>query len=77
MVVFHFANGKAETHDFRVDAKSKTLSISQTWLNPGSEIFDGTWDRNGNAMRVSGTWNTTTHLQMTPERKQMQVKDHP
>jgi hypothetical protein len=76
MVVFRSSNGKTETHDFRVDSKSRTLHISNKWLNPGSEIFDGTWDRRGDLMKVSGNWNKTTPLQMTLERRQMHVKDH-
>jgi len=39
MTVFHFANGKSETHDFRVDNTAKSIGIGQQWLTSGSDIF--------------------------------------
>lgn len=76
MVVFHFANGATETHDFRVDPKAKTLKIANEWLTAGSEIFDGHWNRSGDTILVSGMWHKTTPVNMTLEHKQMPVKDH-
>ena len=76
MVVFHFANGTTETHDFRVNPESKTLKIANGWLTSGSEIFDGHWNRSGDTMVVSGMWHKTTPLNVTLKRKQMPVKDH-
>jgi hypothetical protein len=77
MVVFHFPNGASETHDFRVDAKAKTLKIAREWLTPGAEIFDGSWNRNADRMTISGIWHKTAPLNLTLDRKQMPVKDHP
>lgn len=76
MVVFRFPNGTTETHDFRVDPQAKTLKIAGRWLNPGSEIFEGRWNRSGDKMTVNGVWHNTTPLSLTLERKQMPVKDH-
>jgi hypothetical protein len=76
MVVFRLPDGKTETHDFRVDDKGKTLSISRQWLIPGSELFQGTWDRSGDTMTADGIGEGKTPVQMTLLRKQMPVKDH-
>ncbi len=69
MVVFRFANGTTETHDFRVDPQSKTLKIAGEWLAPGSEIFDGRWDRRKDNMTLSGVWHGSITMNMTLERK--------
>ncbi len=76
MVVFRFSDGRTETHDFRADPTKRTLTISQTWLSPGSEILDSTWQRSGDTMYLNGQWDNTISVQLTLERKQMRIKDH-
>jgi hypothetical protein len=76
MAVFRFPNGDSETHDFRVDDRAKTLSISKEWLTPGSEIFQGTWERSGDTLSIRGMWSSTLPETITLRRKQMPVTDH-
>ena len=76
MVVFRFADGKTETHDFRADPTKQTLTISKTWLFPGSDILDSKWQRDGDTMHLKGQWDSTMPVQLTLERKQMRIKDH-
>lgn len=76
MTVFQYPNGRQEYHDFRVDARTHTLTISQQWLNPGSDVFKGTWKREGNTLTISGEWHENDPLTLTLQRKQMPVKDH-
>ena len=76
MTVFQYPDGRLEYHDFRVDARTHTLTISQQWLRPGSDIFNGTWRREGNIMTISGEWHGSDPLTLTLQRKQMPVKDH-
>mgnify|MGYP006892764468 FL=1 len=76
MVVFRFPNGKSEMHDFRADPRTKTLNISREWLSPGSDVFEGSWERDGDTLRVHGTWGNAAPVDMIFERKHMPVKDH-
>ena len=76
MVVFRFANGTTETHDFRVDGDQKTLTISAEWLTPGSEILKANWNRSGDTLDVTGTWGKKLPIHLTLERKPMRIKDH-
>jgi hypothetical protein len=76
MVVFDYSDGKSETHDFRVDPRTKTLNIAREWLMPGSDVFKGTWERDGDTLHIRGTWGNTATVDMTLQRKQVRVKDH-
>ena len=76
MAVFRFADGRTETHDFRVDPTEQTLDISKTWLEPGSEILSATWKRSGDTLQVEGKWGNATPVRLTLERKQMKIRDH-
>ena len=76
MVVFQYPDGRFETHDFRVDDRTHTLMISPQWLAPGSEIFNGTWTREGNTLILTGTWHNRELLTVTLQRRQMPIKDH-
>lgn len=76
MVVFGFSGGYTETHDFRVDPSQKSLAIGQEWLTTGSDIFKGQWDRNGDILRLKGTWGNSLPINLTLQRREMPVKDH-
>lgn len=76
MAVFHFPDGHTETHDFRVDPVQKSLTISKEWLTPGSDIFKGKWVRDGDILKLTGTWHNGMPVEMTLQRKPMPVKDH-
>ncbi|MHB1959098.1 MAG: hypothetical protein ACYCO5_08705 [Acidobacteriaceae bacterium] len=76
MTIFHFPDGHSEMHDFRVDPQDRALTISKQRLVPGSDIFKGAWDRNGDTMTLAGLWDNRTQIAMTLQRKQMPVKDH-
>ena len=76
MVVFRFADGRTETHDFRVDDASKTLQIGNDWLTPGTDTFEGTWSRANDMMTVRGKWRRTTSVELLLKRKPMQIRDH-
>jgi hypothetical protein len=76
MAVFRFADGRSETHDFRVDDASKTLNVGQEWLSPGADIFKGTWTRSDDTMKVSGDWKGTVPVRLLLKRKPVKIKDH-
>lgn len=76
LAVFHFPDGRYVSHDFRVDAKNHELTISQQWLIPGSDIFKGTWKRQGDTMRLNGSWGNGQYSCMVMKRKPMPVRDH-
>lgn len=76
MAVFHYPGGTSETHDFRVDSQGHKLTISQQWLRPGADTFNGIWARNGDTLTLKGSWHNLEQLTVTLERKQMPVKDH-
>lgn len=76
MAVFRFADGRSETHDFRVDDASKTLQIGQEWLIPGADIFRGTWTRSDDMIKVMGVWEGTIPVSLSLKRKPMQIMDH-
>ena len=76
LAVFSFADGRTETHDFRVDDASRTLEVGQEWLVPGEDVFKGTWDRTGDTMTIRGEWKGKGQAQLLLRRKQMRIKDH-
>lgn len=76
MTVFHFPSGKSEVHDFRVDKGQRTLTISERWLTPGSNIFEGKWDRDGDVLELRGVWRNSVAVNITLKRKHERVKDH-
>ena len=76
MAVFQFADRSFATHDFRVDSTTGQILISKQWLTPGSDIFDGTWQRSGDKLTIQGKWNSALLARMTFRRKHMPVKDH-
>jgi hypothetical protein len=81
MTVFRFADGRSETHDFRVDDTSGKdtsgkLQIGQEWLTPGADIFNGIWSRSKDTMTMAGEWKDKGAVHLTLTRKPMQIKDH-
>lgn len=78
MCVFRMPDGRLETHDFRADTASHTLSINQQWLERGPSIFQGNWKRDGNALTLTGEWQGSSANPVTVRmtRENMPVKDH-
>jgi hypothetical protein len=76
MVVFRYADGKSETHDFRVGDGTKTIAIGEDWLTPGTSILKGNWSRAGDTMSLTGVWKGEGTISLTLHRKSMRIKDH-
>ena len=78
MCVFRLADGKLETHDFRVDTVSHTISIAKRWMARGPAIFQGNWTRDGNTMTLTGHWQGLPADPVTIKltREVMPVKGH-
>ena len=73
MCVFLMPDGTTESHDFRTDPSSRSINISRHWLTPGSEIFQGSWERDGNLLRLSGKWKGSVPLVLVLNREQMKA----
>lgn len=76
MVVFQFPSGRTSIHDFRVGGSEKTLTISEKWLSGGRELFKGRWEREGDVLKIKGTWLDGGEAGVVLERKPMRVRDH-
>jgi hypothetical protein len=76
LTVFTYPNGPSEYHDFRVNQSERTVTISQQWGSPGSDIFKGEWKRNGDTLGLAGLWRNRIVVNITLQRKRMPIKDH-
>lgn len=78
LCVFRQWNGGLETHGFRVDAASHTVSITQQWLRRSPVIFQGNWSIDDNVLTLAGYWQrapmNTVKIKLMCE--EMPVKDH-
>lgn len=54
LCVFKRRDGVYEGHHFEVDAQKRTITIWDQWLRKGKVIFDGTFEVNGDDLRVKG-----------------------
>lgn len=76
MVNFRYPDGRFAMHNFSVDAPNHKLFMSQTWLRPGSDLFNGTWSKSGDILTITGTWDNSGPVTLTLKRKKMRIKDH-
>jgi len=57
MCVFKRRDGTYQEHHFEVDVQKRTITIWNDWLRKGKVIFSGTYDMNGDDLRVTGTFS--------------------
>ena len=57
MCVFKRRDGKYQEHHFEIDAQKRTITIWNEWLRKGKVIFAGTYEMNGNDLRVTGKFS--------------------
>jgi hypothetical protein len=57
MCVFKRRDGTYQEHHFEIDAQKRTITIWNDWLRKGKVIFSGTYDMNGDDLRVTGKFS--------------------
>ncbi len=60
MCVFKRKDGSYEQHHFEVDQNKRTITIWNEWLRKGNQIFAGTYELSGDALRLSGKFVKST-----------------
>ena len=54
MSVFKRRDGRYEQHHFEVDPPSRTITIWDQWLSKGPVLFRGTYQMNGDELKITG-----------------------